>query len=265
MTGSTRGRRSPRSTSSSPPMPRPPGGSEALGRLYLRAAVCQHFGKFVWMLDADAHRAATERSIAAMAKAHAHLEPDRGADRGAARRWRPRRQPAAARRRGSSAAAGRRHPRPRLDQGGVLPLRRTRSWPAGWRRCRWTGPGRGRPASGCRSGTDYEVAVAAMLDPLGARPTSTWDRVGAAGSASARLLRAAGGGVRAADPRGGGRQRLRTTSARLWDNLPPLTREAFTVKSGARDEREGRERARALDLTASWSARATGPVRHRRP
>ena len=34
----------------------------------------------------------------------------------------------------------------------------------------------------------------------------------------------------------------------LWDDLPPLTREAFTVKSGASDEREGRERANALNL-----------------
>jgi 2,6-dihydroxypseudooxynicotine hydrolase len=33
-----------------------------------------------------------------------------------------------------------------------------------------------------------------------------------------------------------------------WDELPPLTREAFIVKSGARDEREGRERASALTL-----------------
>jgi pimeloyl-ACP methyl ester carboxylesterase len=40
----------------------------------------------------------------------------------------------------------------------------------------------------------------------------------------------------------------------VWDDLPPLTREAFTVKSGARDEREGRERAHALDLTGVLGA-----------
>jgi 2,6-dihydroxypseudooxynicotine hydrolase len=33
-----------------------------------------------------------------------------------------------------------------------------------------------------------------------------------------------------------------------WEDLPPLTREAFTVKSGARDEREARERAGDLTL-----------------
>ena len=34
----------------------------------------------------------------------------------------------------------------------------------------------------------------------------------------------------------------------LWDDLPSLTRDAFTVKSGARNDRDGRERAHALDL-----------------
>jgi 2,6-dihydroxypseudooxynicotine hydrolase len=34
----------------------------------------------------------------------------------------------------------------------------------------------------------------------------------------------------------------------LWDDLPPLTRETFMVKSGARDEREGRELAGSLTL-----------------
>ena len=51
------------------------GRERSAGEAYLHAAVCQHFGKFVWMLDADAHRAATERAIAAMAKAHAFLDP----------------------------------------------------------------------------------------------------------------------------------------------------------------------------------------------
>ena len=40
------------------------GGRErSAGEAYLHAAVCLHFGKFVWMLDAAAHRAATERSF----------------------------------------------------------------------------------------------------------------------------------------------------------------------------------------------------------
>jgi 2,6-dihydroxypseudooxynicotine hydrolase len=44
-----------------------------------------------------------------------------------------------------------------------------------------------------------------------------------------------------------------------WDQLPPLTREAFLVKSGARDEREAEERARALSLR-NVAARITQPA-----
>ncbi len=51
------------------------GPSRSAGEAYLHAAICLHFSKFVWVLDAAAHRAATERAIAAMAKAHSFLDP----------------------------------------------------------------------------------------------------------------------------------------------------------------------------------------------
>jgi 2,6-dihydroxypseudooxynicotine hydrolase len=35
----------------------------------------------------------------------------------------------------------------------------------------------------------------------------------------------------------------------MWDDLPPMTRQTFTVKSGAADDAEGRRRALSLDLT----------------
>jgi 2,6-dihydroxypseudooxynicotine hydrolase len=35
----------------------------------------------------------------------------------------------------------------------------------------------------------------------------------------------------------------------IWEGLPPVTRETFTVKSGASSDEEGRERAMALDLS----------------
>jgi 2,6-dihydroxypseudooxynicotine hydrolase len=34
----------------------------------------------------------------------------------------------------------------------------------------------------------------------------------------------------------------------MWDDLPPMTRQTFTVKSGAKDEQEGRRIALTLDL-----------------
>src|SRR5437764_6981739 len=51
------------------------GRSLSAGEAYVRAALCFHFAKFVWVLDLDRHRAATERAIAALAKAHQHLDP----------------------------------------------------------------------------------------------------------------------------------------------------------------------------------------------
>ena len=45
------------------------------GEAYLRAALCLHFAKFVWVLDIERHRATTHRAIAALAKAHEHLDP----------------------------------------------------------------------------------------------------------------------------------------------------------------------------------------------
>ena len=35
----------------------------------------------------------------------------------------------------------------------------------------------------------------------------------------------------------------------LWDDLPPMTRDTFTVKSGGGGDEDGRDRAKALDLT----------------
>src|SRR5258707_1808349 len=50
------------------------GRGQSAGEAYLHAALCLHFGKFVWMLDAAAHRAATEHSIAALYRAHDYLD-----------------------------------------------------------------------------------------------------------------------------------------------------------------------------------------------
>ena len=35
----------------------------------------------------------------------------------------------------------------------------------------------------------------------------------------------------------------------MWDDLPPMTRQTFVVKSGARDDEDGRRLALTLDLT----------------
>jgi 2,6-dihydroxypseudooxynicotine hydrolase len=86
-----------------------------------------------------------------------------------------------------------------------------------------------------------------MLDALGTRDDLDLGRVGAVGVSL--------GGYYA--PRAAAFEpRIRAVAAisgpyefgEDWDALPPLTREAFMVKSGAGDEREARERAHALTL-----------------
>jgi pimeloyl-ACP methyl ester carboxylesterase len=222
------------------------GRGRSAGEAYLHAAVCQHFGKFVWMLDADAHRAATERAIAAMAKAHAYLDPtaerieaplDGGVLAGNLRR-------------------------PGI---GVFPpplailipgLDSTKEeffhWESaflvrGMATLSMDGPGQGEAGFKLPIRHDYEVAVAAMLDAVSSRADVDLGRVGAAGVSL--------GGYYA--PRAAAFEpRIRAVAAisgpynfgEVWDDLPPLTREAFTVKSGARDQREARANADALDL-----------------
>jgi pimeloyl-ACP methyl ester carboxylesterase len=228
------------------------GRKRSAGEAYLHAAVCQHFGKFVWMLDAAAHRAATERSIAAMAKAHTYLDPtaerieaalDDGVLAGNLRR------------RGVGA-----FPPPLVV---LIPgLDSTKEEFFHWENAflargmatlSMDGPGQGEAGFRLPIRHDYEVAVAAMLDALGARTDVDVERVGAAGVSL--------GGYYA--PRAAAFEpRIRAVAGisgsynfgEVWDDLPPLTRGAFTVKSGARDEREGRERAHALDLTGVLGA-----------
>jgi hypothetical protein len=73
------------------------GRERTAGEAFVRAAVCFHFAKFVWVVDAERNRAddgAGDRRALRRARAP---RPDRRARRGAARLREGRRQPAAAR------------------------------------------------------------------------------------------------------------------------------------------------------------------------
>ena len=221
------------------------GRGRSAGEAYLHAAVCQHFGKFVWVLDAAAHRAATERSIAAMAKAHAFLDPtaerieaplDGGVLAGNLRR----------------PAGADKPPLVVLIPGLDSTKEEFFHWEAaflarGMATLSMDGPGQGEAGFRLPIRHDYEVAVAAMLDALGGRADLDLARVGAAGVSL--------GGYYA--PRAAAFEpRIRAVAGisgpynfgEVWDDLPPLTRETFTVKSAARDVREARANADALDL-----------------
>jgi pimeloyl-ACP methyl ester carboxylesterase len=222
------------------------GRPQSAGEAYLHAAVSLHFGKFVWVLDAAAHRAATERAIAAMGKAHAFLDPtaerieallDGGVLAGNLRR----------------PGVGT-FPPPLVV---LIPgLDSTKEEFFHWENAflvrgmatlSMDGPGQGEAGFTLPIRHDYEAAVAAMLDAVSERADLDLGRVGAAGVSL--------GGYYA--PRAAAFEpRIRAVAGisgpynfgEVWEDLPPLTREAFTVKSGARDVRQARANADALSL-----------------
>jgi pimeloyl-ACP methyl ester carboxylesterase len=51
------------------------GRNLSAGQAWLRAALSYHFAKFIWVLDMEKHRAATEKSINALRSAHKLLDP----------------------------------------------------------------------------------------------------------------------------------------------------------------------------------------------
>jgi 2,6-dihydroxypseudooxynicotine hydrolase len=221
------------------------GRGRSAGEAYLHAALCLHFAKFVWVLDATAHRAATERAIDALYRGHRHLDPS-------AERIEPRLD-------GEPLAANLRRPPgpgrpplviliPGLDSTKEEFFHHENAFLVrGMATLSMDGPGQGESGFALAIRPDYEVAVAAMLDALAGRDDLDLDRVGAVGVSL--------GGYYA--PRAAAFEpRIQAVAAisgpyefgARWDDLPALTREAFIVKSGAGDEREARERARALSL-----------------
>src|SRR5438477_845176 len=149
------------------------------GEAYLHAALCLHFGKFVWMLDAAAHRAATERSIDALYRAHGYLDPS--AERIEARLD------------GELLAANLRRPAdvtrpplvlliPGLDSTKEEFFHHENAFLVrGMATLSMDGPGQGEVGLTLPIRPDYEMAVAAMLDVLAGRDDLDPDRVGAVG------------------------------------------------------------------------------------
>jgi dienelactone hydrolase len=221
------------------------GRTRTAGEAWARAAVAYHFGKFVWVLDADRSRAAADRAVAALRNAHAHLDPsaervelplDGGRVVGNLRR------PAD-------------DPRPPLVLL-VAGLDSTKEeffrlenifLDRGMATFSMDGPGQGESGYDLPIRPDYEVAVAAVLNELAGRGDLDLDRVG--------LLGVSLGGyyaprVAAFEPRVKAAVGLSGPYkfGELWDELPVLTRETFVAKSFSRDEDEARAKANALDL-----------------
>ena len=217
------------------------GNATSAGEAYVHAALCYHFAKFVWLVDLDRHREATERAIAAVYAAHRQLDP------GAKRVEIPFE--------GELLVGNLRRPR---GKNGTVPLvlllpgldstkEEFFNWEEvflsrGMATFSFDGPGQGESGFRTHIRHDYESAVSAALDAL------AWD--GAVGAAGVSL-----GGYYA--PRAAAREpRLAAVAGisgafnfgECWEHLPSLTREAFEHHSGAEGGEDARAKALELDL-----------------
>jgi 2,6-dihydroxypseudooxynicotine hydrolase len=223
------------------------GHDRTAGEAYVRAAVCFHFAKFVWVLDAERNRATTRRAIDALSAAHALLDPT--AERIEAPLD------------GGRVVGNLRRPR-HVDKAPLVVLipgldstkEEFFHWEGvflerGLATLSLDGPGQGETGFELDIRPDYEAAVGAILDAVSARGRGDVDleRVGAAGVSL--------GGYYA--PRAAAFEpRLRAVAgisgpydfAANWDGLPSLTRETIAHHTGASSPEEARERAAALTL-----------------
>jgi 2,6-dihydroxypseudooxynicotine hydrolase len=212
------------------------------GDAWLRAAVCFHFGKFVWVLDAERSRAAADRAVAAVLAAHRLLDPTAErveAPSGVVANLR--RPPGAGRPPLALLIPGLDSTKEEFFRLENLFLDR------GLATLSMDGPGQGECGYAQPMRHDYEVGVTAILDAVSVRDDLDLDRVGALGVSLGGYFapRAA-----AFEPR------VRAVAGisgpfcfgDLWDHLPELTRETFVYKSGATDAEDGRARAMKLDL-----------------
>jgi pimeloyl-ACP methyl ester carboxylesterase len=216
------------------------------GEAYVRAALCFHFAKYVWVVDGDRNRATTERARDALYEAHRLLDPTAErieAELDGARIYANLRRPPDAGRPplvilipglDSTKEEFFHFERVFLDRGlATLSL---------------DGPGQGEGGFEAPIRPDYEAPVGAILDALSGRDDLDLDRVGAAGvslggyyapraAAFERRLRAVAGvsgPIRFGD---------------LWEDLPMLTRESFVYYSRSPDLETARARALELDLS----------------
>jgi dipeptidyl aminopeptidase/acylaminoacyl peptidase len=216
------------------------------GEAWARAAVGYHFAKFVWVVDPVRSRAAADKAVAAMAKAHEYLDPDAerievpldgGRVVGNLRRPADEARPALV------------LLVPGLDSTKEEFFRLENVFlDRGMATLSIDGPGQGESGYELPIRPDYDVAVTAVLDALAGRSDVDLDRVG--------LLGVSLGGyyaprVLAFEPRvraGVGLSGPYRFSD-IWDHVPPQTRETFVAKSFAKDDDDGRAKSAELDLS----------------
>jgi len=216
------------------------------GQAWRRASVNRHFGKFVWTLDAALVEEATRRSVQETVLALQRLDPS-------------------AERLEVPIDGGHAYANLRRPPGIALPpyvvlvpgLDSTKEeffyfeqsfLDRGMATIALDGPGQGETGLTLPIRCDYEVAVTPLLDLLATRDDLDREHIGMVGVSLGGYYapRAAAFEPRIAAVAGiSGPFRF----GDMWDDLPPMTRQTFVVKSFARDDEEGRRIALMLDLT----------------
>lgn len=220
------------------------GRAVTAGEAYVRAALCYHFAKFVWVEDMHRHAAAGARAVASLYAAHRHL------DRGATRVCIPLD--------GAFMAGNLRHPAgPRaplviLVSGLDSAKEEYFHWEnvflsRGMATFSLDGPGQGESGADLPFRADFETALRPVLDVLVRRDEVHGRAVGVVGVSLGGYfaLRAA-----AHEPR------LRAVASvsgpydlgACWERLPSVSRRVFARKSGAGDEDDARGRASRFHL-----------------
>ncbi|MCG3211918.1 MAG: 2,6-dihydropseudooxynicotine hydrolase [Anaerolineae bacterium] len=232
------------------------GRGVSAGEAWVRAALCYHFAKFVWMVDMAQYRAAADKAVSSLYAAHRQLDPT--AQRleipfeGITMAGNLRRPPGSAQPPLVILLPGLDSTKEEFFNWENVFLKR------GLATLSLDGPGQGETGYHSHIRPDYNVAVSTLLDWLAARTDLNLARVGLVGVSMGGYYAPR---VAAFEPR------IRAVAAiggpynfgECWDQLPQLTRETFVHHAGAANEAEGRERALQLSL-AGVAERISQPL-----
>lgn len=232
------------------------GRGVSAGEAWVRAALCYHFAKFVWMVDMAQYRAAADKAVSSLYAAHRQLDPT--AQRleipfeGITMVGNLRRPPGSAQPPLVILLPGLDSTKEEFFNWENVFLKR------GLATLSLDGPGQGETGYHSHIRPDYNVAVSTLLDWLAARTDLNLARVGLVGVSMGGYYAPR---VAAFEPR------IRAVAAiggpynfgECWDQLPQLTRETFVHHAGAANEAEGRERALQLSL-AGVAERISQPL-----
>jgi 2,6-dihydroxypseudooxynicotine hydrolase len=236
------------------------GRTRSAGEHLARAAVYFHFGKFLFVDDLDQLRAAHRSAVRCLDDALPPLDPGGG---GVVVRFV-----------GATLVGVLRSPRGDPPAGGWPAVLMIPGLDSAKEEFRSTealfldrgvatfsvdGPGQGEAEYDLPIRGDWGAPGTALLDALAEQPEVDGDRlavwgVSLGGYYAPRVAAAVGDRIRACAALAGP-----YNFGDCWDQLPPLTRRAFQVRSGAADDAEARKIAGTLDLSGQ-TERITAPL-----